>query len=75
MTLVFSESKINHKNYTEIILPNVASKLEKQASKLIMEKGGQSIWNFKLWSFALNAWGQMFEEVSLNSLRNKVVNT
>ena len=37
-----------------------------------MEKGGQSIWNWKLWSFAYEIWNDIIEKYTMMTYNNEV---
>ena len=37
-----------------------------------MEKGGQSIWNWKLWSFAFEIWDDIIDKYSVMTLNKEV---
>ena len=41
-------------------------------SKIYMEKGGQSIWNWKLWSFAFEIWDDIIDKYSVMTLNKEV---
>ena len=86
----YSPSKINHENYTEILLPNVMDEFKEEIrysfifilftlhftksnySKIYMEKGGQSIWNWKLWSFAFEIWDDIIDQYSVMTFNKEV---
>ena len=38
-----------------------------------MEKGGQSIWNWKLWSFAYEIWNDIIEKYTMMTYNNEVL--
>ena len=72
-TCFFHPLKLKHENYTGIVVPNVMAEMQKEASKLLMEEGGQTIWNFKLWQFAIRAWSESIEDIALMPLRVKEI--
>ncbi len=41
-------------------------------SKIYMEKGGQSIWNWKLWSFAFEIWDDIIDQYSVMTFNKEV---
>ena len=74
-TCFFHPLKIEHKNYTQIVLPNVMEEIQKEASKLMMEEGGQTVWNYKLWQFGIRAWSDSIEDIALMPMRVKEVDS
>ena len=52
----FHPLKIEHENYTQIVVPNVMEGIQKEASKIMMEEGGNTVWNWKMIQFGIQAW-------------------
>jgi len=69
----FKSSKIQHKNYTEIMTPNVLEKFSAELSKLFMEKGGQSLFNWKFYYWFYNNWGTISKEITDSSFGTEEV--
>ena len=68
---IFSPSKIKHENYTEIPLKNVFEKRNDKVSEMMMEKGGQGMFNFKLWQAGIEFWRESLEEISVGSWKSE----
>ena len=61
---IFSPSKIKHQNYTEILVKNVFEDKNEIVSKMYMEKGGQGMFNVKLYQMAWEVWHEMVGEIA-----------
>jgi len=57
--IFFNSIKYRHENYTEIVSKYNLDIVMKEASKMIMEKGGTNPLNPKLWLWSWNMWGEM----------------
>jgi len=62
--IFFNTLKIEHENYKEIVVPYDLDFIMKEASKILMEKGGTSIFNPKMWVWSWNMWGEMMRNSS-----------
>jgi len=69
----FAEVGLKHENYTEIVVPNLMSAMEKEMSKMIMKEGGQNWMNPELWRWAINMWSESLEGITLQPLREERV--
>jgi len=69
----FKSSKIQHKNYTEIMIPNFQEKFAAEISRLVMDKGGQSLFNWKFYYWLINNWGTMLKDLTDESFGTKEV--
>ena len=63
--IYFSSAEISHENYTEILIDNPYDKNMEGIRKLLMEKGGSSMFNWKLWKASWDAWTDIIEDVAL----------
>ena len=70
--IVYASAKIQHENYTEILVPNLAEEVGKEVSDIYMKKGGQSMFNFELWKYALNLWSEMIDDFAMVTYNNEV---
>jgi len=61
--LFFKPSKIKNENYTEILIPNMQDKFRDQLSKMYMEKGGQSMFNWKVYQWFIENWTSMKKDM------------
>ena len=61
----FYSAKIKHENYTEILIENPFEDKMAEISKMFMEKGGTSIFNFKIWKASWEAWSSVIEDMAL----------
>ena len=68
-TIFFDSVKIKHKNYTDIVIPNILDSVWAEASKMIMEKGGNTPFNPSLWWWAYNFYTSKMEQLSLDHIR------
>ena len=68
----FSSSKIVHPNFTEVLVPNNFDKIMGDVSKLYMEKGGQSMFNLKLYQFVYDKLIELMDEYAVTSIKNEV---
>ena len=69
-SVFFAEVGLKHENYTEIVVPNLMSAMEKEMSKMIMKEGGQNWMNPELWRWAINMWSESLEGITLQPLRD-----
>ena len=63
--IYFNSAEIKHENYTEILIENPYDKKMAGMRKLMMEKGGSSMFNWRLWIESWNAWSAIVEDVVL----------
>ena len=70
--IFYASAKIQHENYTEILVPNLAEEVGKEVSDIYMKKGGQSMFNFELWKYALNLWSEMIDDFAMVTYNNEV---
>ena len=63
--IYFNSAKIRHENYTEILIENPYDKKMAGMRKIMMEKGGTSLLNWKLWKASWDAWSDIIEDVVL----------
>ena len=63
--IYFNSAKIKHENYTEILIENPYDKQMAGMRKLMMEKGGTSMFNWKVWKASWDAWSAITEDVVL----------
>ena len=68
---IFSPSKIKHENYTEILLKNVFEKRNDKVSEMMMQKGGQGMFNMKLWQAGLEFWTESIGEIAVGSWKSE----
>ena len=61
----FNSAKIKHENYTEILLENPFEDKMAEISKMFMEKGGTSLFNFRIWKASLEAWFSVIEDMAM----------
>ena len=74
VTSVFFDSlKIKHENYTEIIVPNPFESAYKGFTRVLMDKGGMSVWNYKLWVFMYDAWSSAIKDIALSPVREEKI--
>jgi len=69
----FSSSKIVHPNFTEVLVPNNFDKIMGDVSKLYMEKGGQSMFNLKLYQFVYDKLIELMDEYAVTSIKNEKI--
>ena len=67
-TCFFHPLKLNHENHTEIIVPNAIEGMSKEMSKLLLEEG-HSVWNLKIIKFAVQALGDVMEDIALTPIK------
>ena len=68
-TVFFDSVKIKHRNYTDIVIPNILESVWAEASKKIMEKGGNSAFNPSIWWWAYNFYTSKMEQLSLGHIK------
>ena len=64
-TCFFHPLKLKHENYTEIIVPNVLEKNQKERSKVVLKEGGQSVWNLRYIQYEINTWSDNMDDIAL----------
>ena len=72
--VIFSTFKIQHENYTEILVPNGVESWTDKVGKIAMDKeGGQSEWSVKLnfWMSLINMRGELYDGVGLRPMRDE----
>ena len=67
-TIFFDSIKIKHNNYTEIVIPNILEAVWAEASKKIMEKGGNTMFNPSLWWWGYNFYKSKMEQLALGPI-------
>ena len=40
-------------------------------TRVLMDKGGMSVWNYKMWIFMYDAWSSAIEDIALSAVREK----
>ena len=65
-SIFFNTIQLNHENYTEIVIPSVIDKMYDVGSKKLMEKGGNNIFNPKLWLWAYNMYQEYMDKIALD---------
>ena len=63
--IYFNSAEIKHENYTEILIENPYDKKMGEMRKILMEKGGTSMFNWKAWKASWEAWSAIIEDVVL----------
>ena len=61
----FHPLKLTNENYTEIMVPNVMEKIQKARSKVVLEEGGQSVWNFRYIQYEIKTWSDFLDDIAL----------
>ena len=64
-TCFFHPLHLKHGNYTEIMVPNVMDKIQKSRSKVVLEEGGQSVWNFRFVLSEIKTWSDIIDDIAL----------
>ena len=71
--IIFNSVKINHENFTEIVIPSAMDSVYAEASKKLMEKGGTNMMNPSLWWWAFHFYKSKMEDMSLDLVRSQEV--
>ena len=68
--IYFYSAKIKHENFTEILIENPFEEKMAEISKMVMEEGGTSVVNFKIWKASWAAWSEVIEDMSMLAWRH-----
>ena len=70
-SIFYASAKIQHENYTEVLVPNMADAFKDMGDK-VMKKGGQSLINFQLWKDAITLYSEVVDDMALSTYNNEV---
>ena len=70
--IFYASAKIQHENYTEVLVPNMADAFKDMSDK-VMKKGGQSLINFELWKDAITLYSEVVDDMALSTFNNEVI--
>ena len=62
--IFYASLNLEHRNYTEIVLPFDIDGVMKEASRLVMGKGGTTAFNLRRWVSAWHMWGDILENIT-----------
>ena len=67
----FGSLEIDHANYTEVIIQDYFADIQKEVSKKVMEEGGQSPFNVRLWLWTIKTWQNSMEDLSVGCYKEE----